>query len=596
MPARRRGSIRLWQTELFVIVIMVAILILSGSLSAGLKSTLTRMTETSELRNASAFAQRLGPEFPLGPSGSQQIRGVIAEYRDVYGGGIWVYNDRGELLESAFDAAPLEGVLESARLGALGQRGSYALSDLRPSGWIVAGKPLVGRDGANHGAVVTASSADQPAAILKSVRDRLWTTFWTSLIIAGLIGFAFSEIIARRIRAMSDAAASIDAGNFEQRLSTSLVPDEIQGLAESYNSMAERLGKAFSAIQENERQIAAVVDSMAEGVLAIDAEEKVRVANPEALRLLGLEGRDLVGERLTSLTDSEDVLDIVRGALASRNASSRAQLGRFMVMLHCTPLFDERDGVEGAVLLISDVTERHRLEDAQRRFVADASHEMRTPIAALKGMLELLDDGAKENPEVRDDFIQTMQGEVDRLGRLVADLLTLARLEAGSLRLKQNPEYVLEMLEDVTGVMQTLAEQSGVTLSVEVLDPETQAIADHDRIVQVLLSFTDNALKHSSAGTTIHLRAARRGASVRFEVADEGEGIGAEELSRVFERFYRADDARASGSGTGLGLAIAKEIIEAHGAEITVESMPGVGTTFAFELPYVAAVDALTQP
>ncbi|MDP2234607.1 MAG: ATP-binding protein, partial [Actinomycetota bacterium] len=179
---------------------------------------------------------------------------------------------------------------------------------------------------------------------------------------------------------------------------------------------------------------------------------------------------------------------------------------------------------------------------------------------------------------------------------LVADLLTLARLEAGSLRLKRNPEYVLEMLEDVTGVMQTLAEQSGVTLSVEVLDPETQAIADHDRIVQVLLSFTDNALKHSSAGTTIHLRAQRRGAKVRLEVADEGAGIGAEELSRVFERFYRADDARASGSGTGLGLAIAKEIIEAHEAEITVESMPGVGTTFTFELPAVGAAEPLTEP
>ncbi len=595
MPVRRRGSIRLWQTELFVIVIVVAILILSGSLSAGLKSTLTRMTETSELRNASAFAQRLGPEFPLGPGGTQPIREVIAEYRDVYGGGIWVYNDQGDLLESAFDAAPLDGVLESARLGALGSEGSYVFSDLRTNGWIVAGKPLTGTDGITYGVVVTASSADQPAAILKSVRDRLWTTFWTSLIIASLIGFAFSELIARRIRAMSEAAASIEAGDFDQRLSTSLVPDEIQGLADSYNSMAERLGEAFNAIQENQRQIAAVVESMAEGVIAVDAEECIRVANPEALRLLGIEGETFMGAPLANLTDNEDVLGIVSGALSSQNASRTAQLGRFVVLLHCTPLFDDHDGVEGAVLIISDVTERHRLEDAQRRFVADASHEMRTPIAALKGMLELLDDGAKDNPEVRDDFIQTMQGEVDRLGRLVADLLTLARLEAGSLRLKRGPEYVLEMLEDVTGVMQTLAEQSGVTLSVEVADRELQVVADHDRIVQVLLSFTDNALKHSPRETTIHLRARRLGRTVRFEVADEGEGIGAEELSRVFERFYRADDARASGSGTGLGLAIAKEIIEAHESEITVESSPGAGTVFAFELPVSAGLEPHTE-
>ncbi len=589
MPARRRGSIRLWQTGLFVIVIMVAILILSGSLSAGLKSTLTRMTETTGLRNASAFAQRLGPQFPLGSGGTKQVRDVIAEYRDIYGGGIWVYNDQGDLLESAFDAAPLDGVLESARLGALGKNGSYVLADLRPNGWIVAGKPLVGRDGEAYGAVVTASSADQPSAILRAVRDRLWTTFWISLVIAGAVGFAFSELITRRIRAMSEAAASIEAGNFEQRLSTSLVPDEIQGLADTYNSMAERLGEAFNEIQENERQIAAVVESMAEGVIAIDPQERVRVANPEALKLFGGTESDVVGSEITSLTDNADVLDLLRGALAAQNASRTAHLGRFIVLLHCTPLFDENHEVEGAVLLISDVTERHRIEDAQRRFVADASHEMRTPIAALKGMLELLADGAKDNPEIRDDFIATMQTESDRLGRLVADLLTLAQLEAGNLRLRRTPEHANDLLGGVSGVMQTLAEQSGVRLSVEVADPEVRVLADRDRIVQVLLSFTDNALKHSPSGTTIHLRAVPAGSMLRFEVADEGQGIEAEELSRVFERFYQTDDARASGSGTGLGLAIAKEIIEAHDSEITLASAPGVGTTFAFELPVVEA-------
>lgn len=585
MPERRRGSIRLWQTELFVIVIVVAILILSGSLSAGLKSTLTRMTETSELRNASAFAQRLAPEFPLGAAGTAQVREVIAEYRDVYGGGIWVYNEQGDLLESAFDAAPLEGVLESARLGALGESGSFALSDLRPNGWIVAAKPVLGKDGKAQAVVVTASSADQPAAILKSVRDRLWTTFWTSLIIASLIGFAFSELIASRIRAMSNAAATIEAGNFEQRLNPSLVPDEIQALADSYNSMAERLGQAFAAIQENQRQLAAVVASMDEGLIAIDGQERVRVANREALRLLGTERADVVGDEIHHVTESEDVLEVVRASLRAESVTRTAQLDRFTVLLHCTPLLDEAGAVEGAVLLIADVTEQHRIEDAQRRFVADASHEMRTPIAALKGMLELLADGAKENPEVRDDFIATMQTEADRLGRLVADLLTLAQLEAGNLRLRLAEEYASDLLGDVSHVMSTLAEAGGVTLSVETADPELRVTADRDRIVQVLLSFTDNALKHSPPGTTIHLRAVRHGAWVRFDVADEGVGIGAEELSRVFERFYRADDARVSGQGTGLGLAIAKEIIEAHGSEITVESEPGRGTTFGFELP-----------
>ncbi len=241
--------------------------------------------------------------------------------------------------------------------------------------------------------------------------------------------------------------------------------------------------------------------------------------------------------------------------------------------------------VSGAVLLLADVTEQHRVEDAQRRFVADASHEMRTPIAALKGILELLDDGAKNVPEVRDDFIHTMQFEADRLGRLVADLLTLARLEAGSLRLRLSQEYVADLLGDVANVMQTLAEQAGVTLSVEVPEDDLRVTADRDRVVQVLLSFTDNALKHSPSGTAIHLYAKREGDAIRLGVADEGPGIEPEEVSRVFERFYRTDAARSGHGGTGLGLAIAKEIVEAHGSSIDVESTLGAGTTFSFALP-----------
>jgi len=582
MAAGRRGSIRLWQTELFIAVIVVAILILSGSLSAGVKETLTRMTETNEQRAAYALAQRLKPELPVGVDGMRRVRTVVGEYKSIYGGGIWIYDTEGTLLESAYDVAPLDAVLESARLRALAEDSNYVTSDLRRNGWIVASQPLIGRNGSPQGVVVTASSADPSVAILQSVRDRLWITFWISLAVAGLLGFGFSELIGRRIQAMSDAAAGIAAGDFEQRLPTNLVPSEIKDLAESYNTMAETLGEAFGAIEESRRQIAAVVESMAEGVLALDSAGVLRVVNPEAARLLAVSAADVTG----TLADEvlvDDVLEAVREGLGGQSATRTATLGQRIVRLHCTPLLDADGAGDGAVLLIADVTERHRLEDAQRRFVADASHEMRTPISAIKGMLELLIDGAKNRPEVRDEFLLTMQAEADRLGRLVADLLTLARLEAGSLELAPSPEYVADMFSDVTGVMKTLAEQANVDLSIELPDEDLQVLADRDKIVQVLLSFTDNALKHSPEGTRIHLSAKTVGNRVRLSVADEGTGIEPEQIERVFERFYRADTARAGGSGTGLGLAIAKEIVEAHGSSIEVTSASG-GTTFSFEL------------
>ena len=584
MPRRRRASIRLWQTELFIVVIVVAILILSGSLSAGLKATLTRMTETSELRNASALAQRLEPELPVGVGGTAGVRDAIAEFRGIYGGGIWVYGPEGDLLESEYDAAPTAAVLESALVWGLSEDAPYVTSDLTPDGWIVASQPIRQSDGELEGVVVTASNASQPVAILRAVRSRLWVTFWASLLIAGLLGFGFSELMSRRIRAMSDAAAAISAGDFEQRLPAGFVPDEIQDFAESYNTMAERLGEAFGEIEENRRQIAAVVESMAEGVLALDSEGRVRVVNPEAARLLDIDPEVATGEALGDLTDETPVVEAVRRGLAAETTAQTVQIGERVVRMHCTPLLESDGTVDGAVLLLADVTDQHRIEAAQRRFVADASHEMRTPIAALKGMLELLDDGAKERPDVRDDFIHTMQLEADRLGRLVADLLTLARLEAGSLNLTLAPEYVKDLLGDVAGVMRTLAEQHGVELLVDVSDDDLRVIADHDRIVQVLLSFTDNALKHSPERTTIRLAAESHGGMVRLSVSDEGPGIEPEEIERVFERFYRGDSAR-EGSGTGLGLAIAREIVEAHGSSIDVRSQHGLGTTFAFDLP-----------
>lgn len=580
-----RASFRLWQTELFIVVIVVAILILSGSLSVGLKLTLTKMGETNELRNASALAQRLEPEFPITVESLDRIQQSVAEYRSIYGAGIWVYDKGGMLLESSYSEVPPNEALETARLAGLADDPPYARMDLQTGGWVIASRGIHGPNGSREGVVVTASSVASSLAILDAVRERLWITFWISLLIAGLIGFLFSELISRRVRAMSQAAVAIAAGDFEQRLPTGFVPDEIFDLAVSYNRMAVTLGEAFAAVQEREREIATVVESMAEGVVAFDAAGIVRVINPEAVRLLGLSKRDLLGVSARDAAVDPAVLEIVEASLAGAGAAATVPLGEVMVLMHGAPLRDGDGNADGAVLLLTDVTERHRVDEAQRRFVADASHEMRTPIAALKGILELLTDGAKDDPTVRDDFIHTMHIEVDRLGRLVTDLLTLAQLEAGSLRPEIAPEPVAALFGDVTRVMHNLAERAGVALSVELPDGEIDVLADHDRIVQVLLGFVDNALKHSPHGSTVHLRALREGDAALLEVADEGSGIEAEQLARVFDRFYRADEARVGGRGAGLGLAIAKEIVEVHGSSIRVESVPDEGTTFGFELP-----------
>ncbi|MGB4581073.1 MAG: ATP-binding protein [Coriobacteriia bacterium] len=587
MATHRWGSLRVWQTELFVAVIVVAILILSGSLSAGLKATLTRMVETAELRNASAFAQRLEAELPLGINGTARVREVVADYRGIYGGGIWVYDPEGELLESAYDTEPTEPVLESALLRAMSDESGFVSSDLRAEGWVVASRPIHSPAGEIEGVVITASDAGPSATILRSVRDRLWVTFWISLAVAGLLGFGFSELMSRRIRQMSDAAVAIAGGDFDQRLVATFVPDEVRTLAESYNVMAVTLGEMFSELQESRRQIAVVIEAMAEGVIAVDASGATRVVNAEASRLLGIPAAGTPPETLQELTNEIAVIDAVNSGLQGSMIVSTAPLGDRVVRLHCTPMIAADGAVDGAVLLLFDITDQHRAEAAQRRFVADASHELRTPIAAVKGMLELLDDGAKDRPDVRDDFIHTMQLEADRLGRLVSELLTLARLEAGTLTLESAPHRVVDIVGDVAAVMRALAAHQGVALEVNIEDEDACVLADRDRIVQVLMGFTDNALRHTPEGGTIQLSARRRDGRIRFEVSDGGPGIPPDAIGRVFERFYRGDSSRGSGGGTGLGLAIAKEIVEAHGSTIEVRSEPGQGATFGFDLSAV---------
>jgi len=325
---------------------------------------------------------------------------------------------------------------------------------------------------------------------------------------------------------------------------------------------------------------------MGEGVVAVNAEGSVRVANPEALTLLGLEGApaDLAGRPLADLTDDPGLCALVERGLVGPAFSDTLTLEGRAVLLHSTPIVGADGGFEGAVLLLSDVTEQRRLEEAQRRFVADASHEMRTPISALKGLLELLTGGAKDDPKVREDFLRTMTLEVDRLGRLVADLLTLAQLDSGTVTLHRETVPVGELLGDVATVMRPLAHRSGVALVLDAPDAAFSVDCDRDRIVQVLLGFVDNALMHSPDSGMVTMRALAHDGTVTLAVSDQGIGIAPEAIPCLFDRFFRVDESRAVPRGTGLGLSIAKEIIEAHGSTIVVDSQPGQGATFSFDL------------
>ena len=361
MP-RVRASVRLWQTELFIIVIVVAILVLSSSLTRGLDSTLRHLGEASQLNNAASLASALSPEFPLTVESLQRVKTKVADHSRIYADAVWVYDLDGTLYAHSGGLSISDEALDQARRLGLADSPPFTSMNLKSGGYSIAGKAIYDSTGRRAGSVVVAGSVSTALAVLDAVRSRLWTTFWIALIVAGLLGFVFSEFIGRRVREMSRAATAIAAGDFNQRVPLGMVPDEVRDLAESYNLMAVKLGEAFSEVEQREQEIRAVVTSMAEGVIAFDSAGTVRVINPEAIRLLEDPPVDLVGVPARAITGDPNVLDAVAAGLSGAPVSSTATIGERTVLLHCTPLRSREGEAQGAVLVLGDVTERTRLD------------------------------------------------------------------------------------------------------------------------------------------------------------------------------------------------------------------------------------------
>lgn len=584
-------SVRLWQTALFVTVVLVATLILSATLFRSLEQSVSEVSRSALKKDAKELAGSLGEYLPLTARTAPAAADRVKRFAEVFEDDVWIYSRTAELtalrVQTKGQPRDVSDVLQQARRAALERGETFAYARYSPGTNVaVASEAIRDDDGRIIGAVVVADRGAEALSIVSSARDQLRVTFLISLVVSGLLGFVFSEVIRRQIRTLSEAALAIAEGDFGQRLARARLPDEIGELADSYNRMAAKLGEAFEAITGQEREITAVVEAMAEGLVAVDARRVVRHANPVAAELLGVELGRLVGRPVDEVVKAEELLRPIDDALSGRHVSETITFGHRVLLLSATPVTSsEEPGPRGAVLLLRDVTEQKRWEQAQRQFIATASHEMRTPIAAMRGFLELLESGAKDKPEIRDDFLRTMQAEVDRLQRLVGDLFTLAQLDAGRMRLSVAPQSLEEIIGDVVAVMGPLADEAGVRLETDLAPGTPSVLCDRDRIVQVLMGFVDNALKHSRSAGEITVYARRDGSAVRVGVKDTGPGIPADVRSKIFGRFYRGgDETDGAARGAGLGLAIANEIVAAHGGAIGVDSEPGWGADFYFLL------------
>ena len=423
-------------------------------------------------------------------------------------------------------------------------------------------------------------------------------------LIAGLLAAGLGLVVARRLarplEQLTGGAQAFAAGDLTRRLSVHGAR-EVDDLARAMNGMAAQLAERIATIDRQRDELQAVLESLVEGVVAVDADERVLRVNSACLRLLGIDPARAQGRTLQEVLRNPELERLVGEILACNEPREGeihlpAVTGERTLEVHGALLRDPSGASRGAVLALHDVTRTRRLERVRRDFVANVSHELRTPVTVIKGSVETLLDGARGDALASERFLGIVQAEADRLESLLEDLLALSRLEQeGSVALDLEPASLRGLAREALAACEVAAREHEVTLVLaDGLDVTVRA---HPRLlVQAIVNLLDNAVKYSGPGTLTTVSVERAGAEAHLHVTDQGPGIPAEHLPRLFERFYRVDKGRSRAmGGTGLGLAIVKHIARAHGGRVAVESEPGRGCRFTVTLPAEGLPPALTK-
>jgi len=408
-------------------------------------------------------------------------------------------------------------------------------------------------------------------------------------LLAGMISLYVSKRITHPIELLKDIASQFANGDFSRRLpvTTSI---EIDELADTLNSMAQQLDQRIHEIvqQRNERE--AVLSSMIEGVIAIDRDARIININQTASGFFNRLPDDLQHRRLHEVFRNPDLNRFVDRALAvdEKIESDLTFYGKNERILHArsTTLRNGQQQRIGTLLVLNDVTHLRRLERMREDFAANVSHEIKTPLTAIKGFVETLRSGALDDTEEAQRFLVIIEKHVNRLSAIIEDLMNLAQIEKTSKRksLQLEDKSLIDTVKTAVGLCQEKAKAKGISLTTDC--QEVSAPIDATLMEQACLNLLDNAINYSDPNSTVHVSVTKANELVHIRVKDHGIGIPAKHLPRLFERFYRVDKARSrKAGGTGLGLAIVKHIVQAHQGEIQVESLPGKGSTFTITLP-----------
>ncbi len=430
---------------------------------------------------------------------------------------------------------------------------------------------------------------------LRRMAPALGTALLLGMAAAWFVGSRLSRRITRPLEEFTQVAERVSAGDFAGRAPVDDT-EELGRLGSTFNTMAGKLKEKIQEISEEQKKIEAIVSGMVDAVIATDRHGQLILLNRAAEELLRISRAQAQGRPAQDVLTDRRLVGMLeeatgRGRVTATELPAGSPDDR-VIEAHCAPITGDGGDIIGAVAVLRDVTMLRYTERLRRELTANVSHELRTPLTSIKGFAETLLQGAMTDEATCRRFLTIIDGEADRLVKLVDDLLDLSRLESKGVTLELGLVDLSQLVAHTVDKLRPLAEESQLVLT-HSGPSEVLVTADSDRLAVVLTNLIDNALKYTGPGGRVDVQILPDDHEVTVTVTDTGRGIPPDDLSHVFERFYRADRSRTRGSGgTGLGLAIAKHIVEAHGGAIAVRSRLDEGTTFLFTLPRNGALRA----
>jgi two-component system phosphate regulon sensor histidine kinase PhoR len=413
-------------------------------------------------------------------------------------------------------------------------------------------------------------------------RTIVFASLLTALMVILLTAFVTRQI-TRPLRQITKATEAMAKGNVAQGVAIN-TNDELGKLGHAFNKMTSQLAQSKMLTNAEKSRLEVVLTNLADGIIMTGSDGNVVLTNPAAARLFDFIPMQAHGSSLIQLVRDHEIESLYKRSLAiGQEESNQIETndGRFLNVISA-PLSADEPG--GALLLFQDLSQMRSLQTMRQEFVANVSHDLRTPLAGIKAIVETLQDGAIDDKKIAMDFLAKVDAEIDGLTQLVNELMQLSRIESGRDKLEMKPTDINLLLHETVSRLYPQAERQHLIINEQLATDLPALKVDDQRLKQVIINILHNAIKFTAAGGQITVTSQQEGVTVVVHIADTGIGILEDDLPHIFERFYKADKSR-SGAGNGLGLAIAKHIIQAHGGSIWAQSTPGQGSVFSFSLP-----------